>query len=112
MGGVDPRLHHGTLNAVFLPLVVEFNSVAETMLAENKLMRMAQAMNLGAGETVVDALKSMNERLGMPKGLAEMGVTASQFDQIIAGAMKDHCHGTNPRVATEQEYRALLEQAL
>jgi len=112
MGGVDPRLHHGTLNAVFLPLVVEFNSSAETMLAEHKLMRMAQAMNLGAGETVVEALNSMNRRLGMPEGLQAMGVNESQFDQIIDGAMKDHCHATNPRVATPEEYREILHQAL
>lgn len=112
MGGVDPRLHHGTLNAVFMPLIVEFNSPAETMQREQKLMRMAQAMNLGAGETVVDALNSMNERLGMPSGLSDMGVSESQFDQIIAGAMKDHCHATNPRIATESEYREILARAL
>ena len=112
MGGVDPRLHHGTLNAIFMPLIVEFNSPAETMQSEQKLMRMAQAMNLGAGETVVAALHSMNERLGMPSGLSEMGVGESQFDKIIAGAMKDHCHLTNPRVATPEEYRDILQRAL
>jgi len=112
MGGVDPRLHHGTLNAIFLPLIVEFNTPTETMQTEHKLLRMAQAMNLGSGETVVDALYSMNERLGMPKGLTEMGVNESQFDKIIEGAMKDHCHLTNPRVATPEEYRDILQRAL
>ena len=112
MGGVDPRLHHGTLNAVFLPLIVKFNTPTETMQTEHKLLRMAQAMNLGSGETVVDALYSMNERLGMPKGLTEMGVNESQFDKIIEGAMKDHCHLTNPRVATPEEYRDILQRAL
>ena len=112
MGGVDPRLHHGTLNAIFLPLIVEFNTPTETMQTEHKLLRMAQAMNLGSGETVVDALYSMNERLGMPKGLTEMGVNESQFDKIIEGALKDHCHLTNPRVATPEEYRDILQRAL
>jgi len=112
MGGVDPRLHHGTLNAIFLPLIVEFNTPTETMQTEHKLLRMAQAMNLGSGETVVDALYSMNERLGMPKGLTEMGVNESQFDKIIEGAIKDHCHLTNPRVATPEEYRDILQRAL
>ena len=31
LGGVDPRLHHGTLNAVFLPAVIRFNADAESM---------------------------------------------------------------------------------
>ena len=112
MGGVDRHLHHGTLNAIFMPLIVEFNTSAETMQREQKLMRMAQAMNLGAGETVVGALNSMNERLGMPSGLSEMGIGESQFDKIIAGATKDHCHLTNPRVATPEEYRDILQRAL
>jgi len=112
MGGVDPRLHHGTLNAIFMPLIVEFNAPAKTMQTEQKLMRMAQAMNLGAGDTVVEALNSMNERLGMPSGLREMGVSETQFDQIISGAMKDHCHSTNPRIATATEYRNILTAAL
>ena len=32
LGGVDPRLHHGTLNAMFLPAVVRFNAKAESVL--------------------------------------------------------------------------------
>ena len=112
MGGVDPRLHHGTLNAIFMPLIVEFNTPAETMQSEQKLMRMAQAMNLGAGETVVDALNSMNERLGLPGSLSEMGVSESQFETIITGAIKDHCHATNPRIATPDGYREILQRAL
>ena len=33
-------------------------------------------------------------------------------DQIITGAMADHCHKTNPRIATADEYRDMLTQAL
>jgi 4-hydroxybutyrate dehydrogenase len=31
LGGVDPRLHHGTLNAMFLPAVIAFNATADSM---------------------------------------------------------------------------------
>ena len=41
-----------------------------------------------------------------------MGVDASMFEQIIVGAMADHCHKTNPRIATEDDYREMLRQAL
>ena len=54
----------------------------------------------------------MNARLGLPKGLAEMGVTAAQFDAVIKGAMADHCHKTNPRIATEDDYREMLAQSM
>jgi len=54
----------------------------------------------------------MNVRLGLPKGLADMGVESAWFDKIIEGAMADHCHKTNPRLATAQEYREMLQAAM
>jgi hypothetical protein len=112
LGGVDPRLHHGTLNAMFLPAVIAFNAQAESIQKENRLQRMAHAMGLASGSDIGEAIKDMNARLGLPKGLAEMGVTAAQFDAVIKGAMADHCHKTNPRIATEDEYREMLTQSL
>ena len=111
LGGVDPRLHHGTLNAMFLPAVIAFNATAESMLRENRLQRMAQAMGLASGADVGPAIKDMNRRLGLPGGLGAMGVLRESFDQIIAGAMADHCHKTGPRLATPDDYRAMLEAA-
>ena len=55
---------------------------------------------------------AMNARLGLPSGLAAMGVTPDLFDAVIAGAMADHCHKTNPRIATVEEYRAMLAESL
>ncbi|MDO8717577.1 MAG: iron-containing alcohol dehydrogenase [Polaromonas sp.] len=112
LGGVDPRLHHGTLNAMFLPAVVRFNASAESIQKENRLNRMARAMGLASGSDIPEAIKDMNARLGLPKGLAEMGVQREQFDRIIAGAMADHCHKTNPRIATAGEYAEMLGNSL
>jgi alcohol dehydrogenase class IV len=42
----------------------------------------------------------MNARLGLPKGLADLGVELAWFDKIIEGALADHCHKTNPRLAS------------
>jgi len=112
LGGVDPRLHHGTLNAMFLPAVVSFNASAESIQKENRLGRMAQAMGLASGSDIPEAIRDMNARLGLPKGLAEMGVQREQFDHIIEGAMADHCHKTNPRIATAAEYAEMLAQSL
>lgn len=112
LGGVDPRLHHGTLNAMFLPAVVQFNASAESMKKEKRLDRMARAMGLASGADVVVALRDMNARLKLPRGLAELGVGSSSFEKIIQGALADHCHKTNPRQATEDQYLKLLEQSM
>jgi alcohol dehydrogenase class IV len=116
LGGVDPRLHHGTLNAMFLPAVVRFNASAESIRLERRLERMARAMGLAScdaeGNAVAEAIVEMNARLGLPSGLAAMGVTRDLFERVIAGAMADHCHKTNPRIATPDEYREMLEASL
>ncbi|MBA4193353.1 MAG: 4-hydroxybutyrate dehydrogenase [Comamonadaceae bacterium] len=112
LGGVNPRLHHGTLNAVFLPAVVAFNASAPTVQAERRLERMAQAMGLASGSDIGPAIADMNARLGLPSGLGAMGVTESIFDRIIDGAVADHCHKTNPRLASRDEYRDMLQSSL
>ncbi|MFN5348893.1 MAG: iron-containing alcohol dehydrogenase [Polaromonas sp.] len=112
LGGVDPRLHHGTLNAMFLPAVVEFNASAESMLRDKRLDRMARAMGLAAGSDIASALRDMNKRLELPSGLSHMNVSANAFEKIIHGALLDHCHKTNPRLATTADYTQILERSM
>jgi 4-hydroxybutyrate dehydrogenase len=112
LGGVDPRLHHGTLNAMFLPAVVRFNAPAESIRKERRLERMAHAMGLPSAGDIPEAIKDMNARLGLPSGLAAMGVQRDWFDRIIKGALADHCHKTNPRIASPQDYEEILAASL
>jgi alcohol dehydrogenase class IV len=116
LGGANPKLHHGTLNAMFLPAVVQFNASAESILRERRLARMAHAMGLGAcdaeGQLIADAIRAMNARLGLPGGLAALGVTRGLYDRIIDGAMADHCHKTNPRIASRADYVRMLDASM
>jgi 4-hydroxybutyrate dehydrogenase len=116
LGGVDPRLHHGTLNAVFLPAVIRFNAGAPSVRDGQRLQRMAQAMGLPGcdadGHAVADAVQTMSARLGLPTGLRAMGVTEDLFERVIDGALADHCHATNPRLATRDDYRRMLHEAM
>ena len=108
LGGVDPRLHHGTLNAMFLPAVVRFNASAESVQKEKRLARMAQAMGLASAADIPEAIRDMNARLGLPTGLGAMGVEPGWFEQVVKGALADHCHKTNPRIASADDYREML----
>ncbi len=112
LGGANPRLHHGTLNAVFLPAVIRFNAGAESIQKEERLARMAHAMGLENGVDVAQAVHDMTARLGLPTGLRAMGVTEDLFDAVIEHALLDHCHKTNPRIASAEDYRRMLVESM
>jgi 4-hydroxybutyrate dehydrogenase len=82
------------------------------MVKERRLERMAQAIGAAGGSEVPDAIRGLNQRLGLPGGLAQLGVQRDWFDRIIEGALADHCHKTNPRIATAEDYRAILDASM
>ncbi|HET8789594.1 MAG TPA: iron-containing alcohol dehydrogenase [Modicisalibacter sp.] len=112
LGGIDPRLHHGTLNAIFLPAIIEFNATCDSMLREGKLERIAQAMQLAGADEIGPAIKAMSRRLALPAGLGELGVSSDMFPKIIEGALADHSHKTNPRIASADDYDWMLRQSM
>jgi alcohol dehydrogenase class IV len=101
----DLKLHHGTLNAVLLPAVLRFNAPE----VGDKLERIGRAMGLPADADLPRAVADLNRRLGLPPRLNAMGVPRDALRGIAEAAPKDHCHATNPRKASVQDYRAMLE---
>ena len=75
------------------------------------MARLRVAMGLAAAADIADAVKKMNQRLLLPGGLSTIGVTEAMFDAVIHGALLDHCHNTNPRVATADDYRQMLKDS-
>ncbi len=112
LGGINPRLHHGTLNAIFLPSVIEFNAPATTMVQERKLDRIAAAIGLANASSLANEVLNLTKRLGLPTTLAQLGVTRELFPKIIDGALADHSHKTNPREATVEDYMAMLNESM
>lgn len=105
LGGLTVSPHHGTLNAVLLPEVVKFN---EAVVPE-KVRAVAQVFGAADGASAAAAIRALSRRLGLPAGLGAMGIGPDNYDGVIDNALMDHCHGTNPRVATREDYRRMLE---
>jgi alcohol dehydrogenase class IV len=105
------RLHHGTLNAVYLPAVLRYNAP----VVGEKYRKVAEVLGLpereGTAEGVANAVAALNARLGIPKGLGAKGLGQAEVEQIADGALGDHCHLSTPRQPTKAQYIELIEQS-
>lgn len=102
--------HHGLANAVNLPYGMAFNIAGN----EAKFRRMARAMELAdeTGEGVVDFLRGLNERIGIPSRLSAIGVRPSHIDTLADLAVADFAHPNNPKPVSRADFKALYEEAL
>jgi alcohol dehydrogenase class IV len=108
LGGLkDLMLHHGTLNAVLLPAVLRFNEPA----TGEKYAALRRAMGLSPGQDLASFIEGLNQRLGLPKSLREMGVPSQVYPAMAEAAVADHSTATNPRPATADDFATLLASA-
>ncbi|MEO0417463.1 MAG: iron-containing alcohol dehydrogenase [Pseudomonadota bacterium] len=100
--------HHGTLNAVFLPAVLRFNE----SVCEEKYVRLREAMGLPPGGDLAAAIEALNKEIGIPSGLADMGIEESDIAEMVEYAMKDLSARSTPRKATAEEYEAMIRESM
>ncbi len=104
----EKRLHHGTLNAIFLPHLLRANEGA----AEKKYARLRFAMGLPEDGNLAEAIDRLNADIGIPAKLSDIGVEASDGPGIVDGALKDLAHHSNARPLEQADYEAIFEAAL
>ena len=102
------ELHHGTLNAVLLPHVLEFNAPA----VSHRFAALKSAMGLTPEADISSELRKLNERLGLPSDLASMGIDRGTVSAAAPLAENDHTNGTNPRRAGTHDYLEMMRAAL
>ncbi|MEM1196246.1 MAG: iron-containing alcohol dehydrogenase [Pseudomonadota bacterium] len=100
--------HHGTLNAVFLPAVLRFNQE----VCEDKYVRLRQAMGLEPGADLAAAIAGMNAAIGIPSGLAEMGIEESDIADMVTYAQMDLSARGNPRRASDEDFEAMIRESM
>jgi 4-hydroxybutyrate dehydrogenase len=101
-------LHHGTLNAVLLPAVLRFNEAA----APEKYERLRRIIGGGPDLDLAGWVAGLNVRLGLPEGLAAMGVPPAVLSRIAEHAEQDPSTETNARPATRADYEEMLRASL
>ena len=101
--------HHGTTNAVCMPAVLKFN--APEIAA--RFDRAASYIGIKGGfDGFCAFVDDFNERLGVPKGLAALGVTETSIPALVEGAVKDPSCAGNPIPLNPGNLTALFNAAL
>lgn len=99
--------HHGTLNAIMLPHVLRLNAP----YISDKMSIMSAAIGLPVDVQLPLVFARLNQRLGLPEGLSDLGIAQDIFDDIATAALADQAHQTNPHALTHADYVELLKQA-
>jgi 4-hydroxybutyrate dehydrogenase len=89
----DLRLHHGTLNAIFLPVVLRFNYD----YCKEKMRAIARRLEITDASSLPERFALLNEELGLPAKLRELGLTKADLEPLAEKTKEDHCTPTNPR---------------
>ncbi|WP_191488796.1 L-threonine dehydrogenase [Pseudomonas sp. FEN] len=109
-------LPHGVCNAILLPHVESFNA----SVCPARLKDVASAMGFdtqhldheqGAAAAIA-GIRKLSSDVGIPSGLAELGVKVEDIPTLAANAMKDACGFTNPRTAVQTQIEEIFHAAM
>ncbi len=109
-------LPHGVINGVLLPHVIRFNAAADpTPFATiagclGLIDRRAPADE--AALALADRVSKLAADVGVPRGLADLGVRDCDVPRLARTALQDACMTTNPRTADEVQLQALFRAAM
>ena len=107
--GAHHHTHHGTTNAVCMPVVLQFNRPK----AEGVLTQAAAYLGIDGGfDGFCAYVDELNAWLGIPRTLSGLGVTNPDLDVLVRDALNDPSTGGNPVEMTAENTRALLEALL
>jgi len=107
--GAVYNTHHGTTNAVVMPMVLDFNRG----MIEDRIARAAAYLGIDGGFDGFRAhVMALRETLSIPAGLSALGVEPARLDELTEMALLDPSCGGNPVVMTRDNTRALFEACM
>jgi alcohol dehydrogenase class IV len=101
--------HHGTTNAVVMPMVLDFNRPA----IETRIEAAVAYLGIRGGFDGFRArIMDLRAALDIPANLTAMGVKPGDLDRMTDMALEDPSCGGNPIVMTRENTRALYETCM
>ena len=116
LGSWDFRIPHGAAIAITLPVVMEFNHLAQL----ERYIEVARALGepvsrLSARDAAARsyaAVKRLAQDIGIPGGLGDFGLRQEHIDCVAAEAIKSGNVAVNPRRTSAEDLRRILHEAL
>ena len=97
--------HHGTTNAVVMPMVLDYNRSA----IEDRIEKAAAYLGIAGGFDGFRAkVMALRAELSIPENLTAMGVDPARLDELTEMALEDPSCGGNPIEMTRENTRALF----
>jgi alcohol dehydrogenase class IV len=97
--------HHGTTNAVVMPMVLDYNRAA----IEDRIEKAAAYLGIAGGfDGFRAAIMALRTELSIPENLTAMGVEPERLDELTEMALEDPSCGGNPIEMTRENTRALF----
>jgi alcohol dehydrogenase class IV len=107
--GAVYNTHHGTTNAVVMPMVLDFNRPA----IEDKIKAAAAYLGFDGGFAGFhDQIMELRTLLSIPENLSAMGVQFADLDMLTEMALEDPSCGGNPVEMTAANTRALFDACM
>lgn len=102
--------HHGTLNAILMPYVLQANRSS----IEPQMERLGRYLNLPRQDFtgVLDWVLELRSEVGIAHNLAEIGIDDRQIERVGQMAIADAASGTNPIQFDAAQYSAIFTRAL
>ncbi|MCK9720868.1 iron-containing alcohol dehydrogenase [Pseudomonas syringae] len=102
--------HHGLLNAILLPYVLEANrSVLQTQMDDLAVYLRLPSPGFSG---VMDWLLTLREQIGIPHTLSEIGIDDREAERVGRMAFVDGCSHTNPIRHSAQVYAQIFSRAV
>jgi alcohol dehydrogenase class IV len=107
--GAVYNAHHGLLNAVLMPYVLEANA---SVISEDAGY-LANCLGLGpTHDDLVQWVLKLRNEVGIPHTLAGMDLNADEAERIGAMAVEDPSAGGNPIQFTAEQYAEIFRCAV
>jgi alcohol dehydrogenase class IV len=107
--GAVYNTHHGTTNAVVMPMVLDMNRTA----IEDRITAAAAYLGIEGGfDGFRAAIVALRSTLSIPENLTALGVKAEDLDMLTDMALEDPSCGGNPVAMTRENTRALFDACM